>query len=135
NINSLPIMYRTNRKAWMLTTIFQEWLHEFSKQVARRHKNECVLLFLDNCPSHKTEGVILSNVDIHFLPPNTTAKIQPMDAGIISSFKRHYRNLHIRWILSEIQKGKNIRDLKMNVLQAITISNCWKHTNILPTNV
>jgi|GraSoiStandDraft_52_1057288.scaffolds.fasta_scaffold34078_1 hypothetical protein len=148
NINSLPIMYRTNRKAWMLTTIFQEWLHEFSKQVARRHKNQRVLLLLDNCPSHKTEGVILSNVDIHFLPPNTTAKIQPMDAGIISSFKRHYRNLHIRWILSEIQKGKNIRDLKMNVLQAInyitksweeimplTISNCWKHTNILPTNV
>ena len=85
----------------MLTTIFQEWLQEFSKQVARRHKNECVLLFLDNCPSHKTDGIVLSNVDIHFLPPNTTAKIQPMDAGIISSFKRHYRSLHIRWILSE----------------------------------
>ena len=148
NVNSLPIMYRTNRKAWMLTTIFQEWLHEFSKQVTRRHKNQQVLLLLDNCPSHKTEGVILSNVNIHFLPPNTTAKIQPMDAGIISSFKRHYRNLHIRWMLSEIEKGKNVKDLKMNVLQAInyitksweeitplTISNCWKHTNILPAYV
>jgi len=96
NINSLPVTYRNNKKAWMLTTIFQEWLQEFSKQVARRHKNECVLLFLDNCPSHKTDGVVLSKVDIHFLPPNTTARIQPMDAGIISSFKRHYRSLHIR---------------------------------------
>ena len=145
NINSLPVTYRNNKKAWMLTTIFQEWLQEFSKQVARRHKNECVLLFLDNCPSHKTDGVVLSNVDIHFLPPNTTAKIQPMDAGIISSFKRHYRSLHIRWILSEVQKGKNIKDLKMEAINYViksweeitplTISNCWNHTNILPTHV
>ena len=85
NINSLPVTYRNNKKAWMLTTLFQEWLQEFSKQVARRHKNKCVLLFLDNCPSHKTDGISFSNVDIHFLPPNTTARIQPMDAGIISS--------------------------------------------------
>jgi len=148
NINSLPVTYRNNKKAWILTTLFQEWLQEFSKQVARRHKNKCVLLFLDNCLSHKTDGVVLSNVDIQFLPPNTTAKIQLMDVGIISSFKRHYCSLHIRWILSEVQKGKNIADLKMDVLQAInyiiksweeitplTISNCWNHTNILPTRI
>ncbi len=26
NINNLPITYQSNSKAWMLTTIFQEWL-------------------------------------------------------------------------------------------------------------
>jgi hypothetical protein len=96
NINNLPIIYRNNSKAWMLTTLFQEWLCDFDHKVAIKHNGQRVLLLLDNCGSHKIEGLNLSHVDIHFLPPNTTSRIQPMDAGIIMSFKRHYRNYHIR---------------------------------------
>jgi len=142
--------YCNNSKAWMLATIFQDWLQDFGQEVAKKHGNKCVLLFLDNCPSHKVDGLTLPNVDIHFLPPNTTSKIQPMDAGIIMSFKRHYRHLHVKWILSQVEEGKEINELKMDVLQAIryiikswnevtceTIYNCWNHTKILPdrTNV
>ena len=73
-----------------------------------------------------------------------------MDAGIIMSFKRHYHHLHVKWILSQVEEGKEINELKMDVLQAIryiikswnevtceTIYNCWNHTKILPdrTNV
>jgi hypothetical protein len=149
-INNLQMTYRNNPKAWMLTTVFQDWLREFDQEVAKKHRNLHALLLLDNCPSHKIDGLVLSNVEIHFLPPNTTSKIQPMDAGIIMSFKRHYRHLHINWILSQVEEGKNIKDLKMDVLQAIhyiikgwsevtpeTIHNCWNHTKILPdrTNI
>jgi hypothetical protein len=146
NLGNLPMTYRNNSKAWMLTTLFQDWLQKFDKEIAQKYGNQRVLLLLDNCPSHKTDGVVLSNTDVHFLPPNTTSKIQPMDAGIIMSFKRHYRNLHIRWILTQVEKGNDIKNLKMNVLQAIqfiirswdevtpeTIRNCWNHTKILPT--
>lgn len=145
NLSNLPMTYRNNSKAWMLTTLFQDWLQEFDKEIARKYGNQRVLLLLDNCPSHKTDGIVLSNTDVHFLPPNTTSKIQPMDAGIIMSFKRHYRNLHIRWILTRVEEGNDIKDLKMDVLQAIqfiirswdeltpeTIRNCWNHTKILP---
>jgi hypothetical protein len=145
NLKNLSMTYRNNKKAWMLTTIFQDWLQEFNKVVAEKYKNQRVLLLLDNCSSHKTNGLVLSNVDVHFLPPNTTSKIQPMDAGVIMSFKKHYRNLHIKWILDKVQKGTDIKDLKMDVLQAMhyiiksweeiipeTIHNCWKHTKILP---
>ena len=88
--------YRNNAKAWMLITIFQEWLREFDRQVAQKHGGQRVLLLLDNCTSHKVENLSLPHVEIHFLPPNTTSKIQPMDAGIIMSFKKHYRHYHIR---------------------------------------
>jgi len=90
NIYNLPMVYRYNSKAWMLLTLFQEWLQEFDLQISRKHRGQRVLLLLDNCPSHKIRGLVLQNVDVHFLPPNTTSKIQPMDAGIIMAFKKNY---------------------------------------------
>ncbi|CAB5373559.1 unnamed protein product [Rhizophagus irregularis] len=111
--------YRNNAKAWMITTLFQEWIQDFDHQVAQKHGGQRVLLLLDNCTSHKLEGLTLSHVDVHFLPPNTTSKIQPMDSGIIMSFKKHYRHHHICWILEQIEAGEFIQDLKMDVLQAI----------------
>ena len=29
NISNLPMTYQSNGKAWMLTTLFQEWLQKF----------------------------------------------------------------------------------------------------------
>ena len=56
-----------------------------------------ITLILDNASSHKwNEDEELSNVVyiyIYFLPPNNTAYLQPCDAGIIWSFKSHYRKL------------------------------------------
>ena len=80
----------------MLTTLFQEWLQEFDYQVSHKYNGQRILLLLDNCPSHKLQGLTLSHVEIYFLSPNTTSKIQPMDARIIISFKKHYRLHHIR---------------------------------------
>ena len=129
----------------MLTTLFQEWLWEFDLEVSRKHRGQSVLLLLDNCSSHKIEGLDLQNVDICFLPANTTSKIQPMDAGIIMAFKRNYRQLHIRWMLEQVESGKRVQDLKMDILQGAryiiqswnevttqTIHNCWCYTKILP---
>jgi hypothetical protein len=145
NTSNMPVTYRSNNKAWMITNLFQEWLQEFDHQVGRKYHGQRVLLLLDNCSSHKMGGLDLQYVDVLFLPPNTTSKIQPMDAGIIVSFKRHYRRFHIHWMIEQVEGGLRAQDLKMNVLQAIqyiiqgwsevdaeTIRNCWRHTDILP---
>jgi hypothetical protein len=79
----------------MLSSLFQEWLQYFEREVAKKHGGRNVLLFVDNCPCHKLTGLVLPHVNVHFFPPNTTAKIQPMDAGIIMAFKRHYRRYQI----------------------------------------
>ena len=51
-------------------------------------QNRHILLLADNAPVHIIdENVNLTNVTVHFLPPNTTAYLQPYDAGIINSFK------------------------------------------------
>jgi len=49
-----------------------------------------VALIMDNASSHGSE-VGHPQVEFIFLPPNSTARHQPMDAGIIAAFKRGYR--------------------------------------------
>ncbi|CAG7820999.1 unnamed protein product [Allacma fusca] len=73
---SLPVYYYANKKAWMVTTIFSEWLRKINKQVQKRK----ILLLLDNCSSHPKD-IRLSNVELLFLPPNATSVIQPLDQG------------------------------------------------------
>ncbi|GBN05482.1 Tigger transposable element-derived protein 4 [Araneus ventricosus] len=45
-IKSFPIMYNSNKKAWMRSEIFDDWLKGFDK------KNRCILPFIDNCNAH-----------------------------------------------------------------------------------
>ena len=80
----------------MLTTIFQEWFQEFDRQVGQKYGGQRVLLLLDNCSSHKLENLTLLYVNVYFLPPNITSKLQPMDAGIIMAFKKHHWRYHIK---------------------------------------
>jgi hypothetical protein len=73
------VRYRHNAKAWMTADLFKEWLKDFDRQM--RLVSRKVILLVDNAASHTKGDLHLSNVKLHFLPPNTTAHIQPMDAG------------------------------------------------------
>ncbi|CAG8731532.1 22071_t:CDS:1 [Cetraspora pellucida] len=101
-----------------------------------------ILLLLDGAKVHSTANLNLCNTKVYTLPPYTTSCIQPMDAGIIMSFKHHYQSYFIKWLLDKYEAEK---DEKINVLNAIrfiaqawrkvtpeTIRNCFQHTGILP---
>lgn len=81
----------------MTKHIFESWLKKLDLNMKKRNRK--IILFMDNVGSHKTENSIrLNNVRVEFLPANTTAKIQPLDQGIIRSFKALYR----REIINEL---------------------------------
>ena len=44
----------------------------------------------------------LTSIKIEFLPPNTTAAIQPMEQGIIRNFKCYYRSLLNSKIIADL---------------------------------
>ncbi|KAI0992467.1 hypothetical protein K3495_g15718, partial [Podosphaera aphanis] len=130
----------SNKKAWMTRELFQEWLLKFNEKIKKEQRH--VLLLLDNAPSHISNGIEIANVKIQFLPPNTTSRIQLMDAGIISAFKRHYRNLHLQGALDKVDQGLD-NFYKFDQLTAMkwslvvwkeistqTISSCFTHTGL-----
>jgi DDE superfamily endonuclease len=56
-----------------------------------------------------TESLRLTNIDLVFLPPNTTSHLQPMDAGIIQSFKARYKQYYVRHILNQFERNEDIK--------------------------
>ena len=66
---------------------------------------------MDNCSAHPQDlGVSESQVDVQFLPPNTTAIIQPMDQGAIYTMKYHYLYLQYGKFLRYMIENKNDQD-------------------------
>ena len=55
-----------------------------------RASNRHVLLLLDNFSGHCVE-YSPTNIELIFLPPNSTSKVQPLDGGIIKAFKAHFK--------------------------------------------
>ena len=104
NMSALPVKYYAQKSAWVTSEIFSDWFHgEFVPSV-KKHLSEIgltvkALLLLDNAPSHPDETVLQSSdkcIKAMFLPPNTTALIQPMDQGVLESLKRRCRKSLLR---------------------------------------
>ncbi|XP_072141997.1 tigger transposable element-derived protein 6-like [Dermacentor andersoni] len=110
----MPVKYVANSKAWMTRPIFSEWLKEFNQDVKRQGRQVCLLL--DNCSAHHVEGLQLSNIELHYFPANCTSLIQPLDKGVINSFKCCYRRRLILKILLNIRLE---REMKIDIYQAV----------------
>ncbi len=108
---------------------------------------------MDNCSAHiplmqLASVVTFCNTTVFYLPPNTTSKIQPCDAGIIRSLKAYYRRHFNRLLIQRLQ-DKVADPEKIDVLEAMhiavaawsmdvkpeTIRNCFQHYRIRTTDV
>ena len=64
----------------------EKFLDTLNFQMRKERRN--VILFLDNTTVHPSSLTDMnSNIKIVFLPKNKTSRLQPLDAGIIQSFK------------------------------------------------
>lgn len=145
NLSKLPVVYRHSANAWMTSQIFTEYLQSWDRSL--RLQGRSILLLVDNCSAHPAvEGLI--SIRIEFLPPNTTATLQPCDQGIIRNLKCHYRSALNRLIISELDadESKSATDIAqsittlravylmfdawINVTQA-TIVNCYRKAGFI----
>jgi len=88
NKNNLLVIYRNNKKAWVLSGIWYEYLRELNTEMEKNKRR--IALATDNCPSHPPpdrppkgydgpEPPYLSHVTLVYLPKNTTPYFQPLD--------------------------------------------------------
>nr|XP_012147629.1 PREDICTED: tigger transposable element-derived protein 1-like [Megachile rotundata] len=115
NKSTLPVYWKANPRAWVTGNLFKDWfLNCFVPNVERylRQKNLSfkVLLLLDNAPCHP-QDLNHPNVKILFLPPNTTSLLQPLDQGIIFTFKTYYIRRALHWIL-DVTDSKSINGME-----------------------
>ena len=88
-------------------TIFEAWQLEFNEKMKKENRH--VLLLIDNAGGHNISLELrnkLTNVEVSNLPANTTSVLQPLDQGIIRTFKLYYRKLLVEYLfdLNENEK-------------------------------
>ena len=139
--NNLPVIWMSNRKAWVTATIFEHWFEKYFCPAVKvycqsKRMEPRALLIIDNAPGHSKNLSALSKtipVDVIFLPPNTTSLIQPMDQGVIANFKAYYLRRTFKQLLLavDIQKDSILKFWKsFNIMNAIeNIGESWNEVS------
>ena len=131
NIKKLHCRYRGQKKSWMNSTLFEEWVRELDNQFEK--ENRRIALIIDNCTAHPETGG-LKVIELFFLLSNTTSALQPMHKGVIRSLKARYRTKVVQKMIDGNKSLSNISVLdamKMLVLSwdevtDKTMQNCFK---------
>lgn len=123
----LPVIWKSNRKAWVTASLFEDWFgHHFIPEVERYCQSKQipfkVMLLIDNAPGHPPATLTSFDprVKVEFLPPNTTSLLQPMDQGVIKTFKAYYT----RRSFAHLHKA-------MRQNNELSVKEFWKQFNIL----
>ena len=146
NKSVLPVTYYSQKKAWMNAKIMESILTKLNNRFVSEK-----LLFMDNAGCHPEDlKSKFSNINICFLPANTTSKLQPLDLGIIMNFKVHYRKLFLQHVLARIDECDTATEVakSVNILVAIrwvakawlavketTIRKCFRKAGVLDSTL
>ena len=139
---TLPVDYEANSSTWMTSSFFIKWLQAWDCELGQDKKK--ISLLVDNCSAHSDVDDNLVNINLKFLPPNTTSILQPCDGGIIRPLKAHYcHHLCLKTLecmdataaatANDMVKKITLLDVIlmlhlswMNDVSPVTIRNCWQ---------
>ncbi|XP_035221575.1 tigger transposable element-derived protein 4-like [Stegodyphus dumicola] len=116
NVQKIPAAYYTNNKAWMTGNIYEKWLRDFDNRFSAEKRK--VLLIVDNCTAHM-EVTGLQAIRVEYLPPNAAAVLEPMDQGIINSFKRKYKTVLLQRVILGLEREQ---PYQIDILGAMNLS-------------
>ena len=85
-------------------------------------KQRKIILFMDDAPCHPASlQDEISNINIVVLPKNTTPKTQPLNSGIIASWKCSYKKRLLRHVCSKVDGSNSATDNVTSVDLLISI--------------
>ena len=139
-------MVRT-KKGWMTREVFMSWLQDLDNDL-----DQPTLLLLDSAGSHNNidmhdpyGGVPWKHLRIQRLPKNSTSVTQPLDAGVISAFKRMFlemlgfetyyaRNFEQTVIITN-GHAWSLVPYAWDQMKPSILRNCFAKTPVLPTQM
>jgi hypothetical protein len=115
-----------SEKATHFATQQSDCLNEYSNvdrvaqdfHLTMKKQKRHILLFLKNAPVHPPD-VQLDNIKLMFFDANTTATIQPLDQGIIRTFKAHYGRDLVEHIMVSAGSAMAADDVTITALNAV----------------
>jgi len=132
--------YTCQKNAWMDEPNFVEWIDKILvPYIATTPEGIVPVLVLDQNSTHRKKTIIAKlhelGIQVEFLPPSTTAVLQPVDVGINRTFKRIIRKQWNEWLdqtkFKKQPTRKNIADwtiYAMSKLNTTLVRNAWRHS-------
>lgn len=120
----LGVEWYSDSNAWMTPDIFCKWITKFNEKMIQ--ENRKILLFLDDAPCH--HPLELSNINLIFIPVSSTSRLQPLEQGIIQTFKMLYRRRMLRSLVARMNGTTTVTQLahQITVSDAITwVKSAW----------
>lgn len=130
----LPVHYASSKNAWMTHWLFRDWFFKhFVPKVTEYLKSANLTLratlVLDICSAHGSSDELKTadgGFTTVFLPPNTTAVLQPLDQNVIQMVKANYRQTMLKEILGRPGEfSDNVK--RINIKEAIFwVAEAWE---------
>ena len=108
-----------NKKDWMDGKLFEEWFRELDRKFSFEGKN--VAFVMDICPAYPHIDNFKA-IKLYFLPPNTTSKTQPIDQGVICSFKAKYCKNVVQKIIQSVENRRTPRKILLRQEMQMLVS-------------
>ena len=103
-----------NKTGWMNSELFSEVIDHFIHH-SKSSKDQPSLLVYDNHESHLSIEVLdkakENGVTILTLPPHSSNKMQPLDAGVNKPFKTYYSQAMDSWMMRNPGKPISIYEI------------------------
>ena len=143
NKKTLPVHWYSNKSAWMTANIYNDYsmgtlVAELKEYCTAKNIPFRILMILDNAPAHPHVLEDLhDSIKFIFLPPNTTALLQPMDQGVIQMFKAHFLQKSWRALsskcdmsLSDLEKAAVAPDKGLDEVRKDVVRQHWREYTI-----